>query len=116
MELLWQNWARPLTSGHFAASLAPFRNSQIVPIKRFPSMKPLVSDSHLDNVTSSFRSLWTIVFKKTQIAQFLNSPACKELQKSDLSASEGSLLSFGNFPWAVRQDCQHCVFPFSSLL
>jgi hypothetical protein len=31
-------------------------------------------------------------------AQSQNSYACKELQKSDLSVSEGKVLCFGNFP------------------
>jgi hypothetical protein len=59
------------------------------------------AQSHRDAVTGKPELSGSWFFKFPRIAQSRNLPAGKELQKSDLSASENQVLCFGKFSQAV---------------
>jgi hypothetical protein len=84
MGFLWQVWAGLQTSGCFLPEVL------------------LVEGFYMDNVAGD-PEIYGLWFSISFNAQSPNLPAYKELQISDLSAREGSLFCFGEFPGAVRQ-------------
>jgi hypothetical protein len=55
----------------------------------FSARDALGAGFYVDNMVGRPRNLWSVIFQISQIAQSPIWPACKELQISEFSASEG---------------------------